>query len=50
MATIFCDQINGIKCPYTISPKGIVVHNTANDASTQSEVGEWKKNQIGYWY
>lgn len=27
-----------IKCPYTMIPEGITVHNTANDASAMSEV------------
>jgi len=27
-----------IKCPYTMIPTGIVVHNTANDASAMSEI------------
>ncbi len=27
-----------IKCPYEMTPKGIVVHNTYNDASAKSEV------------
>ena len=28
----------GIKCPYTMSPEYITVHNTANDASAMSEI------------
>ena len=27
-----------IKCPFTMTPEGIAVHNTANDASAMSEV------------
>lgn len=27
-----------IKCPYTMEPEYITVHNTANDASAMSEV------------
>ena len=27
-----------IKCPYEMTPAGICVHNTANDASAMSEV------------
>ncbi|MBR6513787.1 MAG: N-acetylmuramoyl-L-alanine amidase [Clostridia bacterium] len=28
----------GIKCPYSMTPKGICVHNTANDASAENEI------------
>lgn len=37
----------GIKCPYTMTPKGICIHNTANDASAKSErnnVNRWDNN------
>ena len=27
-----------IKCPYSMTPKGITVHNTANDASAKNEI------------
>ena len=27
-----------IKCPYEMTPEGITVHNTANDASAMSEI------------
>ena len=27
-----------IKCPYTMKPTRIVVHNTANDASANNEI------------
>ena len=27
-----------IKCPYSMTPQGITVHNTANDASAMSEI------------
>ena len=33
-----------IKCPYSMTPVGITVHNTANDASAKSEVTYMKKN------
>lgn len=33
-----------IKCPYTMTPKGITVHNTANDASAKNEVAYAKSN------
>ena len=28
----------GLKCPYSMTPQGITVHNTANDASAMSEI------------
>ena len=28
----------GVKCPYSMTPQGITVHNTANDASANNEV------------
>ena len=28
----------GIKCPYSMNPVGITVHNTANSASADAEV------------
>lgn len=28
----------GIKCPYSMNPEGISIHNTANDASAMSEI------------
>lgn len=37
----------GVKCPYTMTPKGICIHNTANDASAKSErnnVNRWDNN------
>ena len=34
----------GVKCPYSMSPKGICVHNTANDASAKNEVSYMKSN------
>lgn len=27
-----------IKCPYEMQPDGIVIHNTANDASAMAEI------------
>lgn len=33
-----------IKCPYVMSPKGITVHNTANDASARSEITYMSNN------
>ena len=34
----------GIKCPYEMAPKGITVHNTANDASARSEIAYMTNN------
>lgn len=33
-----------IKCPYSMSPKGVCIHNTANDASAKNEVAYMKSN------
>ena len=35
---------NGIKCPYSMKPEGITIHNTANDASAMSEVSYMIRN------
>lgn len=34
----------GIKCPYSMVPECIVVHNTANDASAQNEIKYMQSN------
>lgn len=34
----------GVKCPYAMTPKGICVHNTANDASAKNEISYMKSN------
>jgi N-acetylmuramoyl-L-alanine amidase CwlA len=34
----------GIKCPYEMTPKGITVHNTANDASARNEIAYMTNN------
>lgn len=34
----------GIKCPYEMAPKGITVHNTANDASARNEIAYMTSN------
>lgn len=34
----------GIKCPYSMNPTRIVVHNTANDASAQNEIAYMIRN------
>ena len=33
-----------VKCPYSMSPMGICIHNTANDASAKNEVAYMKSN------
>ena len=33
-----------LKCPYTMTPKGICIHNTANDASAVNEISYMKSN------
>ena len=40
------------KCPYAMTPKYIVVHNTANDASAMSEVSYMigNNNEVSYHY
>lgn len=42
----------GRKCPYTMVPEGITVHNTANDASAKNEVSYMitNNNQVSYHY
>lgn len=41
-----------IKCPYTMTPEFIVVHNTANDASAANEIAYMIRNdnQVSYHY
>lgn len=34
----------GVKCPYTMTPKGICIHNTANDASARNEISYMQSN------
>lgn len=34
----------GIKCPYTMNPSGICIHNTANDASAENEIAYMIRN------
>lgn len=42
----------GIKCPYNMNAKFIVVHNTANDASARNEVNYMisNNNQVSFHY
>lgn len=41
-----------IKCPFSMTPQGITVHNTANDASAKNEVSYMitNNNQVSYHY
>ena len=45
------DKIS-VKCPYTMTPTGITIHNTANDASAMSEISYMlsNNNQVSYHY
>lgn len=36
----------GIKCPYDMIPKYVVIHNTANDASARNEISYMNSNQL----
>lgn len=42
----------GIKCPYTMTPEAICVHNTANDASARNEITYMNSNnnQVSYHF
>ena len=39
-----------IKCPYAMTPKYVVIHNTANDASAANEIAYMigNSNQVSY--
>lgn len=41
-----------IKCPYSMSPQFIVIHNTANDASAENEIKYMQSNdnQVSFHY
>lgn len=41
-----------IKCPYSMTPTGITIHNTANDASAMSEISYMlsNSNQVSYHF
>ncbi|MBD1379240.1 peptidoglycan recognition protein family protein [Metabacillus arenae] len=43
---------HGVKCPYNMDAEYITVHNTANDASAQSEINYMKRNNnsVSYHY
>lgn len=34
------------KCPYSMTPEGITIHNTANDASAANEIAYMKRNDF----
>lgn len=42
----------GVKCPYTMKPTRIVVHNTANDATARNEINYMtnNNNEVSYHY
>ena len=42
----------GIKCPYTMTPTRVIIHNTANDASARNEVSYMQNNynEAGFHY
>ena len=42
----------GVKCPYTMKPSRIVVHNTANDASARNEIAYMISNnqEVSFHY
>lgn len=49
----FCGKDKyGIKCPYSMTPEGVCIHNTANDASAQNEVKYMLSNdeKVSYHY
>lgn len=41
-----------IKCPYTMNPEGLTIHNTANDASAMAEVSYMQGNpyEVSFHY
>ena len=42
----------GIKCPYSMTPQYITIHNTANDASAMNEISYMLRNnnEVSYHY
>lgn len=42
----------GIKCPYPMNPKYVVIHNTANDASAEEEIAYMirNNNEVSFHY
>ena len=41
---IISENKYGVKCPYTMVPNGICIHNTANDATAENEITYMKNN------
>ena len=41
-----------VKCPYAMTPQGITIHNTANDASARNEIAYMTNNnqEVSYHY
>lgn len=48
--SLVAQNMYDIKCPYSMTPKGITVHNTANDASAKNEIAYMKsnRNEVSY--
>lgn len=46
------DSQQAIKCPYTMTPAYVVIHNTANDASAANEIAYMRRNsqQVSFHY
>ena len=42
----------GIKCPFPMQPKFVVIHNTANDATAENEIAYMKRNdnEVSFHY
>ena len=38
----------GIKCPFPMQPKFVVIHNTANDAPAENEIAYMRRNDNGF--
>lgn len=53
ITAVLCPQSKwGIKCPYSMTPQYVVIHNTANDASAMNEISYMNSNnfQTSYHY
>ena len=48
--SLVAQNMYDVKCPYSMTPKGITVHNTANDASAKNEIAYMKsnRNEVSY--
>lgn len=49
---LVAENMYGIKCPYTMVPNYVIIHNTANDAPAANEVAYMRsnKNQVSFHY